>query len=192
MQYPVPIDYRDTSIRKRPSEYLAECDSLKISDTENFSNVYDLIIPSLVQLAHGAIKVLELGVSEFGEGSGHAFSRMPYIEKYVGVDIQPILTPFPNRGTFIQGDCDSQECVDSIKPYAPFHLIIHDAEHSAQSQVNFFQAYIDLLGKPGVMIVENVYDYQPVLSSLNDPTLHILEVPPVRSQYSRCLLKFNF
>ena len=51
---------------------------------------------------------------------------------------------------------------------------------------------IGLNERPGVMLVENVYDYEPVLSQLNDPSLHILEVPPVRTQYSRCLVKFNF
>ena len=187
-----PADYRDMRIHKRPSTYLLESDTRKISREENFADVYDLIIPSLVQLKRSPITVLELGVSEFGEGSGHAFSRMPFVERFVGVDTEPIVTPFSARGTFIQADCDTHTCMDAIKPYAPFNLMIHDAEHSARSQVHFLKVYTTFLDTPGIMLVENVFDYAPVLAELNDPSLHILEVPPVRSQYSRCLLKFNF
>ena len=138
------------------SEYLKETDSDKVVGN-NYGDFYDMVFSSMYQWnGQQPLKVLEIGVSWFGEGSGHAFSRFPYIKQFVGIDRKKIKTPFDEKGIFIQGDAYSDECLKSVEQYAPFHILIDDGDHSHQSQVMFFEKYARFRAKLSIMICEDV------------------------------------
>lgn len=181
-------------IESLPSDYLKNSASSKVSTESYLGHLYDLIIPFLYMRNNGPLNVLELGVSEFGIGSGHAFSEMPYVDVFVGVDVVPIVSNFSEKGIFIHADCHSEKCFIQLYPYTPFNLIIHDAVHSASSQIFFFQQYFSLLDTPGVMFCEDIVNgnEQHILKKLNDPSIHLFEVPPVGGVYSKCLVKFKY
>lgn len=138
------------------SEYLKETDSDKVVGN-NYGDFYDMVFSSMYQWnLQQPLKVLEIGVSWFGEGSGHAFSRFPHIERFVGIDPEKIKMPFDERGVFIRGDAYSDACLKSVEQYAPFHILIDDGDHSHRSQVMFFEKYARFRDKLSIMICEDV------------------------------------
>ena len=138
------------------SEYLKKTDSDKVVGN-NYGNFYDMVFSSLYQWnLQKPLKVLEIGVSWFGEGSGHAFSRFPHIKQFVGIDPKEIKMPFDEKGVFIQEDAYSDACLKLVEKYAPFHILIDDGDHSHQSQVMFFEKYARFRDKPSIMICEDV------------------------------------
>ena len=176
-------------IEKMPSAYLQDTRSLKISNFQNLGSLYNLVICSLLMTKGEPLNICELGVTYFGHGSGHAFSEMEYVSKYVGVDIEPVENRF--GGIFVLADVDSLECVEELRKHAPFDLIIHDADHHPETQIYFFQNYHNLFGEHGgIMMCEDVFHPDVVLSALNDNSIHVMEVPPIYSAYSTVLLKF--
>jgi len=181
-----------------PSDYLYRSKSSKVCHAtfggfgENWGYLYDLIFSSLLYLNKGPIRVLELGVSFFGEGSGHAFSQMPWIEKYVGVDFYPLSSPILNDHVFIQENVDTQKCIQKVSQYAPFDLMIHDADHMPETQIFFLREYAHLLKRPGIMLVENVIKPETVLGRVNDSSLCLIDVPPRLGWQTKGILKINF
>jgi len=146
---------------KRPSEYLGETNTDKIgSPYHDYGPVYNLLISSLVIYNGGPINILEIGVSRFGFGSGHAFCNMPYVEKFVGVDIKPLRKPFCSgfggKGVFFQGDAYTEEMVERVKPEGPFHLLIDDGDHCIASQKKFFEFYLEVFAIPSVIYCEDM------------------------------------
>jgi len=174
------------------SDFLCRSNSNKVSFSENWGDLYNLIFSSLLYFNKGPIRVLELGVSFFGEGSGHAFSKMPWVERYTGVDCVPLANQLPNGHVFIRENVDTYACIEKVSLYAPFDLMIHDAAHYPQTQIFFLKEYFRLLKKPGVMLVENVADPKFIQQSLNDKNLCFLDVPPHDGWPSRGILKINF
>jgi hypothetical protein len=64
--------------------------------THQYGVCYDLIFNSQYLKLNRPLKVLEIGVSLFGEGSVGPFSTIPYVEKYVGIDNQTYGGILPN------------------------------------------------------------------------------------------------
>lgn len=123
-----------------------------------YGEFYDFVFASLIGMGVSRVRVLEIGVSVFGEGSGHAWSRLPNIE-FVGVDIEPIKVPFSNGGRFIQGDAYSREMIEKLRSqFAPFHLVIDDGTHTLDDQQFFFENYTALCATPSIMICEDVHN----------------------------------
>ena len=180
-------------IDKLPSWYFSRSQSNKTSREHYFGYVYDTIFLALVALKKSPLKVLELGVSYFGEGSGHAFSKMPYVGQFVGVDINPIVSAFENGNVFLQKNTDTMDCINTLKEYAPFDLIIHDANHTVESQIYFFKQYSQLLASPGYMVCEDMQEVDHVVLSVDDDQIHKVEVPPMYSPYgwTKLLVKAN-
>jgi len=142
-----------------PSKYI----SITLSDktckgSHDYSDLYDMVFATLL-FQHGApLKVLEIGVSKFGYGSGHAFSNMPYVEKFVGIDVKPLSTPFSDKGTFIQCDAyDENALKEKIVPHGPFHLLIDDGLHTEKAMKRFFDLYRSIAAVPSIMVCEDVF-----------------------------------
>lgn len=188
-------------IEKLPSWYFSKTNTNKASRSRHnfgylsirhdYSFLYDTIILSLVALKQSPLKVLELGVSMYGYGSGHAFSEMPYVGKFVGVDIAEPVTSLGNGNIFVHADTDTMDCINKLKFHAPFDLIVHDANHTPESQIFFFQNYSRLLAKPGYMVCEDVEESDRVLRVVKDSNMHLINVPPVEKNFGTCLVKFN-
>jgi len=141
-----------------PSKYISKTSSDKTSIViHDYSDLYDMVFGTLLFLHGAPLKVLEIGVSKFGYGSGHAFSDMPYVEKFVGIDVESLSTPFSDKGTFIQCDAyDETDFKEKIVPHGPFHLLIDDGSHTKKDQETFFKLYRFVAAVPSIMVCEDV------------------------------------
>ena len=153
---------------KLPSEHLAETDSDKTHDFHRYGDFYDMLILSLYhQNRTIPLRVLEIGASRFGVGSGHAFCMMPEVKEYVGVDIKLLIEPFPNRkGVFIQGDAYTDEMVELLAKHDRFNLIIDDGSHELSDWEFVLNQYSTLLTNPGALVIEDV-DYPEAIEDFD-------------------------
>ena len=170
----------DCFSEKLPSAYLDESNSDKTGARHDYGSLYDWLFSSLLfQNGMQPIRVLEIGVTRFGEGSGHAFSKMPFVEKFVGLDKNPIREDFGEKGVFLNVDAYTQHGVQAAARYAPYHLLIDDAKHTHDQQVAFFSMYTPLCATPSVMICEDVpkMTIAKRLKAIRDPSLLHIRAP---------------
>ncbi len=170
----------DCFSEKPPSAYFDESNSDKTGVRHDYGNLYDWVFASLLfQNGMQPIRVLEIGVTMFGEGSGHAFTKMPFVEKFVGLDVNPIQEDFGEKGVFLNVDAYTEEGVQAAARYGPYHLLIDDAEHIHDQQVAFFTMYTSLCATPGIMVCEDVpkLTIPKRLKALKDPSLLHVRVP---------------
>ena len=156
------------------SRYFEQVDTDKLRK-HDYGDVYDMFFNYLMGsgVAPGALRVLEIGVSRFTEGSGHAFSRL-LADHFVGVDNAPLEVPFPYGGIFIKHDAYDKRIFELLAPHAPFHLIIDDGSHLVKDQVFFFRKYDRLCASPAVMVCEDVNNKalrHPAFARLHDMNL---------------------
>ena len=179
---PTPSEPVTQPLTELPSEALIRSQSNKLCEQHNYGGFYDLIFCALRCIVGEPLKVLELGCTFNGIGSGHTFSKMPVVEKYVGVDIFPPKMPFSEKGTFIHADLYTKETVEILKAHAPFHLIIDDAVHELEKNRYVFENYRGLLATPGIMVIEDIPDlyvdaYKKAFIDTDDPNIHLIRCP---------------
>jgi hypothetical protein len=179
-----------------PSKLLFESDSNKTHEVNQYGPVYDLVIAALLCLNRSPIRVLEIGTSFYGEALAHVFSDVPYIEKFVGIDIKIPVTPLGSNGIFIHGDAYQKETLDLVRPHAPFHLLIDDGTHRMDHQQFFFEHYSQFCAVPGVIWCEDIQDSQVEarLKSIDDPRINVVKVPSVKpddDKHRNAFLIFN-
>ena len=180
---------------KLPSSYFRDTDTDKVSsEFHDYSNIYDIVMVFLLSQTSNPVRVLEIGTSLFSRGSGHAFCEMPYVEKYVGIDIEEC--QFNEKGVFIKGDAYSPAIVKQARAHGPYDLLIDDAWHSIQQQTDFFKLYRQLCSSPSVMICEDVSRkmIDEIFVKVADPTLHIITCPATNHARTdnHLLVKFNY
>lgn len=168
---------------KLPSHYFVETSTDKLW-RHRYGDFYDMLIASLLHRLNRPIKVLELGVSMFGEGSGHAFARMPFVEQYVGVDIESPDPPLPDNSVFLQVDAYTAEGIQTIAEHGPFDLIIDDCVHERAEQVYFFRKYPALAGSPAVLLCEEAGSKQDnthigLYEAIGDSSIMIVATDPL-------------
>lgn len=171
-------------LQKLPSEYFKDTNSDKIANTHNYGTLYDTIIEWILFHNKPPIKILEVGCSMFGIGSGHAFCRMPFVDKYVGIDSKIPDVSLPSKFVFIHGNAYSDEIFEQIDRYAPFDLVIDDGSHLCNDQVYFMKNYQKFCKPISVMVCEDVINNQiALMHRLNklDNTIHAITVPCVYS-----------
>ena len=164
---------------KLPSEYLTESESDKTGTQHNYGMLYDMLIEWLL-IRSETLKVLEVGCALFDIGSGQAFSRMPFVEKYVGIDTVIPKLKLPEKFVYLHGDAYSENIFDDIEKHAPFDLLIDDGSHAYEDQLFFMKNYGRFSKPNSVMICEDVFNSPySVLSRLNelDDTVHAITVP---------------
>ena len=174
----------------KSSYYLAMTHTDKKSLYPSF---YDLAIASLLSFTN-SIRVLEIGCTAIlnrrGTGSSNAFSKMPFVEEYIGIDVTPPAHDFGKKATFIRGNAYNKEFVDELKSLnKKFHLIIDDGNHEVDSQIKFFQLYEQFLEEKSIMVCEDVYmppgeeKYKnPILYSLNDADIFVVSHPWIQKK----------
>ena len=164
---------------KLPSDYFKETNSDKTSAQHNYGMLYDLIVEWLL-MRNEKIKVLEVGCSLFGIGSGHAFVSMPFVEKYVGIDAVIPETKLPPKFTYLHGDAYSEDIFPDIEKHVPFDLVIDDGSHLYRDQLFFMKNYQKFCKPTSVMVCEDVLN-NPLsliwrLQEL-DASIHAVTVP---------------
>lgn len=148
-----------------------------------YANFYDMAIEFLIAM-YGSIRVLEIGctltLNTYGSGSSNAFSNMPFVEKYVGIDKTPPKHDLGEKTTFIQGNAYTPETVDKVIALSErFHLIIDDGSHTLESHIAFFKLYKRFCAEKSFMVCEDVrVEYlQPIVDTLRDPHISFMAHP---------------
>lgn len=151
----------------------------------NYLQIYDMIFTSLLSRLNRPLKILEVGCTHHANGSAQGYCKMPYVDSYVGIDIEPQKSIFGNKGKFIQGDAYTSDMFNNVKSYAPFDLIIDDASHLKDHQIWFFKNYKLLGGNYSIMCCEDVQlqDMTDILSAVADPKMHGVIVPYFNNVY---------
>lgn len=144
---------------------------------------YNLIFNSQYLKFNRPLKVLEIGISMFGEGSVGPFSNISYVEKYVGLDNQEYRGSIPNNKVTLyagpQYNAYSIEMLEMLKEKEGlFDIIIDDGPHSWLSQKWFFKNYYSLLNEGGVLVCEDIHEtYCDELNYIKKELgLHILDL----------------
>jgi len=125
---------------------------------------YNLIFNSQYLKLNRPLKVLEIGISMFGEGSVGPFSNIPYVEKYVGLDNQVYTGTIPNDKVTVYAGPEynaySFNMLNLLREKEGlFDVIIDDGPHSWASQDWFFRNYYSLLNDGGVLVCEDINGY---------------------------------
>lgn len=125
---------------------------------------YDLIFNSQY-LKHGRkLNVLEIGVTQFGDGSAATFCQIPYVEKYVGIDNKVYKgNVFEKNVKLYTGpeyDAYNYSILKMIEENdGKFDIIIDDGPHTWESQKWFLNNYFELLNPGGVLICEDIQEF---------------------------------
>ena len=169
----------ESFFEKRPSAYFAETATDKLN--HRYGEFYDMVIGSLLMYTH-TLNVLELGVSRFGAGSGHAFAAMPYVEKFVGIDESSLSTPLPPKGVFIQGDAYAMRTFEKARAQGAYNLIIDDCVHETEYQAHAFSRYRQLACIPYCYVIEDIRRGRLVmlLDTIKDPSMQVTITEPMQ------------
>ena len=129
-------------------------------DTDHgYGRIYNWIINELSFRQGRNLRVLEIGVSMFGQGSLKAFQSLDIFEEIVAVDIEQYSGRLSRRTMFYQGNAYRQGMVTAIESrHKPFDLIIDDGSHFTQDQLFFLTNYEKLVAPGGMLICEDVGD----------------------------------
>ena len=141
---------------KNIMDLLSETNSNKQSE-HRFGFIYDLLITYVYNKKCKGLKLLELGVSEYGNGSLGAFAESDMVELAVGVDIHDYSGKMSDNMRFYRRNAYELDTIKFLEDkYGFFDLIIDDGSHSLQDQTFFLEHYVDLLFDWGVLVCENV------------------------------------
>lgn len=132
--------------------------------THEYGITYDLVFNSQFLKFNRPLKVLEIGISLFGEGSVGPLSSVPYVEKYVGIDNQSYTGAIPNdKITLYAGpeyDAYTNDMINLIESKeGKFDIIIDDGPHTWPTQDWFFRNYYNLLNDGGVLMCEDIHEF---------------------------------
>ena len=141
---------------KTIKELLIESNSDKQSG-HRYGFVYDLLFTKVFHAKGERLKVLELGVSEFGEGSLKAYASSEMVDVVVGVDIVSYVGEMHENMRFHQRDAYTKETLRFLEDTeGTFDLIIDDGTHTYEDQTFFLDNYVKLLNDGGFLICEDI------------------------------------
>jgi len=130
--------------------------------THKYGNIYDLVFNTQFFKLNRPLKILEIGVSNFGDGSAKSLSNIDYVAKYVGIDNVPYRGKINDKVKLYTGseyDAYTNKMIDIIKENeGKFDIIIDDGPHTWKSQKWFFENYYDLLNEGGVLFCEDIHE----------------------------------
>ena len=140
-------------------EALAKTSDKESDKGHKYGKMYDLILNAIAMKVNRKLRICEIGVSFYGEGSLKAFSELDIIESVVGVDVIPYAPALPENATFLLSDAYSLETVRMLsETHQKFDLIIDDGSHNSKDQEFFIKHYGQLLSEHGKLVCEDVHD----------------------------------
>ena len=119
--------------------------------------IYDLLFTKVFAQKGSKLRVLEIGVSKYGDGSLKAYAGSDMVEHAVGIDIVPYYGNLTEKMSFYELDAYKKETVVQLRDIeASFDIIIDDGTHDFNHQMFFFKHYEDLLSTNGLLVCEDV------------------------------------
>ena len=123
-----------------------------------YGKFYDMIFESMAFRKKRSLRVLEIGVSLFGQGSMEAFQASELVEQVVGLDLITYVGELNEKSAFHKIDAYKPATLMFLKEEYPdgFDIIIDDCTHKSEHQRFFFEHYLQLLCEGGKLICEDV------------------------------------
>lgn len=152
---------RHISLKERFSDKLQRTASDKhTAGGHKYGLFYDMVFDSVAKRQGRKLRVLEIGVSFFGEGSLKAYQEMDIIQEVVGIDVLPYEGELAEHTTFHKvADAYSHKTIQMLKQaHESFDIIIDDGSHDPKDQEFFMHQYYQLVADGGSLICEDVYD----------------------------------
>ena len=119
--------------------------------------LYDLLFSKVYSEKKEKLKVLEIGVSEYGDGSLRAYAQSEMVAKAIGIDIKDYTGELLDNMAFYKLDAYSHASMKTIEQAEGlFDIIIDDGSHSYEHQTFFLNNYWGLLNDGGFLICEDV------------------------------------
>ena len=125
-----------------------------------YGKFYDMLFESMSYRKKRPLRILEIGVSLFGEGSISAFQESDMVEHVVGLDILTYTGNLNDKATFHKMDAYQLSTINFLMDKYPngFDIIIDDGTHKSTDQLFFFNNYDHLLCEDGKLVCEDVID----------------------------------
>lgn len=118
---------------------------------------YDLLFTKAFTKKGETLRVLEIGVSEYGDGSLAAYAGSDMVKHVVGIDVKPYRGTLTDKMRFHEIDAYAKETVAYLKQIEGlFDIIIDDGSHKPEHQEFFLENYVDLLADDGFLVCEDV------------------------------------
>ncbi len=137
-------------------DLLIESNSDKQS-AHRYGFVYDLLFTKVFQQKGSGLRVLEIGVSEYGDGSLKAYADSEMVASAVGIDVLPYRGEVSDNMRVHELDAYSKETVSYLKEIeGSFDIIIDDGTNREEDQAFFLENYDQLLSDTGFLICEDV------------------------------------
>lgn len=137
-------------------DLLIESNSDKQSG-HRYGFIYDLLFTKVFHEKGQKLNILEIGVSEYGDGSLKAYARSDRVAMAVGVDVKPYLGEMLDNMRFYQRDAYTKEAIQYLEGrHGTFDVIIDDGSHTYEHQTFFLDNYVQLLREGGILICEDV------------------------------------
>ena len=119
--------------------------------------IYDLLFNYVLMKKGKPLKLLEIGVSEYGDGSLKSYARSEMVELAVGIDVRQYTGELLDNMKFFQLDAYTEKTINFLEDkYGMFDIIIDDGSHSYEHQTFFLDKYISLIHDNGLLICEDV------------------------------------
>lgn len=139
--------------------------------------IYDLLLTKLYAEKGAPLNLLEIGVSEYEDGSLYAWGNADIINRAVGIDIKPYPGTLKKKTIFYELDAYNRETVDYLREIegSKFDVIIHDGLAKKENQSFFLENYGDLLSENGLLICEDIFDFDLVNSYAKDDSVFLID-----------------
>ena len=142
---------------KTITSLFGECNSDKQSG-HRYGFIYDLLFTNVFHKKGKKLKVLEIGVSEYGNGSLKAYAQSDMVKLAIGVDIKPYIGNVEENMRFYQIDAYTEDSISFLlDKYGEFDIIIDDGSHTYEDQTFFLDKYVELLQYNGFLVCEDVH-----------------------------------
>ena len=157
-------------------ELLMESNSNKQS-THRYGFFYDMFLDHVYLKKGKPVSLLEIGVSQYQEGSLCVWSQSERVARAVGVDARDLPEGMIEGTAFYKLDPYDRTTVDYLREIegAKFDVIIHSGYAEEDKQSFFLDNYTDLLSEFGYLVCEDVRSTVFVMEQCKQDTVFLID-----------------
>ena len=157
-------------------DLLMESNSNKQS-MHRYGFFYDIFLNYLYTQKGKPLSLLEVGVSQYENGSLGVWSRSELIARPVGIDIQELPEGTIENAVFYKLDAYERDTVDYLREIegAKFDIIIHDGVADTENHTFFLDNYVDLLSPEGYLVCEDVRSTELIMQQCEHDTVFVID-----------------
>ena len=138
---------------------------------------YDMFLNYVYSRKGKPLNLLEVGVSQYQDGSLCVWSQSELIGRAVGIDLKPFPNPDFEGVVFYELDAYARETVDYLREIegAKFDVIIHDGAAITENHTFFLDNYVDLLSEFGYLVCEDVRSTELVMEQCKSDKVFVID-----------------